>query len=146
MKGLIKPRPLTKPPAPRAAPTGPRILVVDDDPDMRALLHLQLEHAGYRVLTAEDAVAAGHALEQGVPDLIIADFKMPYMSGVEFIGALRSDAALRKIPVIFMTGMHNASELVGKTFGFPLLTKPLSVDDLLPAVEAELGAHRAPPR
>ena len=141
MKGLIKPRPLTKP-APKAAPAGPRILAVDDDPDLLRLLRRQLENAGYRVATAEDAVAAAHAIEQCVPDLILADFKMPYMDGIDFVAALRSDAALRRIPVIFMTAMHNASELVGRTFGYPLLPKPLSVDELLAAIESQL--HRSP--
>jgi len=142
MKGVIAPRPLKKPPPPKI-PTGARILAVDDDPDIRALLRRQLEHAGYRVDTAEDAVAAAHAMERNVPDLIVVDFLMPYMNGVDFVDALRSDAALRGIPAIFITSMSNASDLVGRTFGRPLLIKPVSVDELLSAVESQLRARAA---
>ena len=68
--------------------THTQVLLIDDDPEMRALMRLHLEGAGYRVVSAEDAVAAGHAVVKDLPDLIIADFKMPYMDGDEFIGAL----------------------------------------------------------
>ena len=65
------------------------ILVVDDEAIMRELLGLHLRGAGYRVVAAEDAIAAGHRVLGQVPDLIVCDFKMPYMNGNDFIGALR---------------------------------------------------------
>jgi len=89
------------------------------------------------------AVAAAHAMERNVPDLIVVDFLMPYMNGVDFVDALRSDAALRGIPAIFITSMSNVSDLVGRTFGRPLLIKPVSVDELLSAVESQLRARAA---
>jgi CheY-like chemotaxis protein len=53
---------------------------------------------------AEDAVTAEHCVVEHVPDLIIADYKMPYMNGVDFVGALRADPTLPDIPVVFLTG------------------------------------------
>ena len=123
-------------PRPRA-----HILVVDDDPMSRKLLSLNLTDAGYEVTTAEDAVAAGHCVVEQLPDLVIADFRMPYMSGVEFVAALRADASIPDLPVIFITSQENRPQIAGKTFGFPLLTKPLQADELLFTVAAQLDAH-----
>lgn len=138
MKGLIGAVERPHGEARRAA----RILVVDDDDDMRELLRLHLEGAGYRVLAAEDAVAAGHCLLDSMPDLIIADYRMPYMDGVSFVGALRGDASIPDLPVIFLTALENAPELVGKTYGFPVLTKPLLADELLATVATQLEARK----
>ena len=136
MKGLIEP--FVPPPRP-AEP--PKILIIDDSQDMRELLSLHLRNAGYRIVMAEDAVTAGHVVAESVPDLIICDFKMPFMDGVDFIAALRADATIPDIPVIFITTRDHAAELAGKTFGFPLLTKPLVADDLLATVAGQLRRY-----
>jgi len=65
------------------------------------------------------------------------------MSGVDFIAALRADATIPDIPVLFMTSRENSPDLTGKTFGFPLLTKPLVADDLLATVAEELRRYAA---
>ncbi|HET7198220.1 MAG TPA: response regulator [Burkholderiales bacterium] len=138
MKGLIGPSEMPHPSGDGAA----HILVVEDDEDMRELLRLHLEGAGYRVIAAEDAVVAGHCMMERTPDLIIVDHRMPYMTGIEFVGALRGDATIPDIPVIFLTAIENAPELVGRTYGFPLLTKPLLADELLAAVAAQLDSRK----
>ena len=137
MKGLIEP--FVPPARPSSEP--PKILIIDDSQDMRELLALHLRNAGYRVVMAEDAVAAGHCIADAVPDLIICDFEMPFMSGIDFIAALRADATIPDIPIVFITTREHASELAGKTFGFPLLTKPLVADDLLATVADELRRY-----
>ena len=138
MKGLTAPQLKAKDghrnePARRA-----HILVVDDDPMTCKLVDLNLREAGYSVTCAEDAIAAGHRVVERLPDLIIADFQMPYMNGVDFIAALRADASIPDLPVIFMTSIANRPEIAGKTFGFPLLVKPLSAYELLATVAAQL--------
>ena len=138
MKGLIAPHVM-----PPRVPEPPKVLIIDDSNDARELLSVHLRNAGYRVVLAEDAVAAGHRVAESLPDLIICDFKMPFMSGVEFISALRADATIRDIPVVFMTTREHAAELTGKTFGFPLLTKPLLADDLLATVAEQLRRYAA---
>jgi DNA-binding response OmpR family regulator len=144
MKGLTAPEQAAAEQAP-AQPAAPLILVVDDAPDIRELLRLHLTSSGYRVALAEDAVAAGHCINNEMPELVIADYKMPYMNGVDFIAALRADSTLPDVPVIFMTDIDGSHELSGNTFGFPIVTKPVFADRLLETVAAELagsGWHR----
>ena len=79
------------------------ILVVDDDEDIRNLLHQYLSYAGYDVWVAEDAIAAGRLIVRRPPDLMILDVTMPYMDGFEFAEALKGDLSLPYIPIIFLT-------------------------------------------
>ena len=79
------------------------ILLLEDSPDLRVLLERHLTRAGYEVLSAEDAVEAGKLVVERSPQLIIADIQLPYMSGDEFVAALRADPAVRDIPVIFLS-------------------------------------------
>ena len=142
MKGLIRTDHARTPDA-TVAPGAPHVLVVDDDEDSLEFIRLQLKAEGYSVATAEDAVEAGHRMVERMPDLVIADFKMPYMDGVDFIKAVRSDPTLPDIPVIFITSMENSRELWGHTFGFPLLMKPLIVNVLVATVQQELALYKA---
>jgi len=80
-----------------------RILLLEDSADLRVLLERHLARAGYEVLTAGDAVEAGKLVVERSPHLIIADIQLPYMSGDEFVAALRADPAVRDIPVIFLS-------------------------------------------
>ncbi len=66
-----------------------RILVVDDEPQMRELTQLALESRGYEVLTAADGLEGLHALGRSLPDLIVSDLNMPRMSGFEFLAVVR---------------------------------------------------------
>ncbi len=110
------------------------ILVVDDDPDILSLLRLHLASAGYEVGVAEDAIQAGYMVLARVPDLIIADVKMPYMDGFEFVAALKDDRSLPRIPVIFLTSVEEG-EARGKELGAAgYLRKPVRADRLLALV------------
>ena len=120
-----------------------RILVVDDDINNRLLLRLVLEHAGHEIREASDggeALASAHASN---PDLIIMDLHMPGMDGIEFIRALRADAALATTRVALYTAtvsdesMRQFMELAG--IG-SVIEKPSEPPDLLAAVEAALRA------
>src|SRR4051812_32439443 len=93
-----------------------KILVVDDNPNMRQLLALHLGNAGYDVTTAEDGVVAGYAVLRDPPDLIITDVQMPHMDGFEFVAALRADKTLPRIPVIFLTTTEEG-EIRGRSLG-----------------------------
>jgi len=119
------------------------ILVVDDDESIRQLLRLHLSSAGYTVLLAEDAIAAGYLVLQQPPDLIIADVNMPHMDGFEFVAALKSDKTLPYIPVIFLTSVEDGDHR-GKELGaVGYLTKPVRADRLLAMVVQHVpgGAH-----
>ena len=114
------------------------ILVLDDDPDLRALVKHYLAAAGYDVELADSAAAAGKAIAARRPDLIVADINLPQVSGIEFVASLRDDAAAARIPVIYLTGLEADSELAVKTVGFPLLSKPVVPRELLALVKRQL--------
>jgi CheY-like chemotaxis protein len=121
----------------------PTILIVDDDESLRQLLGLHLSAAGYAVLLAEDAIAAGYLVLRQAPDLIISDVHMPHMDGFEFIAALKSDKTLPHIPVIFLTSFEEGDDR-GKELGaVGYLTKPIRADRLLAMVARHVpgGAH-----
>src|SRR5258706_4529523 len=84
-----------------------KILVVDDDESLRELLRMHLSSAGYEVSIAADAISAGYLVLKSPPDLILSDVNMPHMDGFEFVAALKSDATLPYIPVIFLTSVQD---------------------------------------
>jgi len=118
------------------------ILVVDDDPDMRAVLRKHLSGAGYEVAEAESADDARARLAERLPDLIVSDINMPQTSGVEFVASLREDSALSRVPVIYLTSLETNTELVVNTLGYPLLSKPLNPPELLALIKRQLRSDR----
>ena len=120
------------------------ILVVEDEPNMRELLALHLRNAGYEVDTAADGLEGGYAVLHKQPDLIISDVNMPHMDGFEFIAAIRGEAAMRSIPVIFLTtfeeGQHRGKELGAVDY----LPKPVRADKLLGLVAQHVSGGRHP--
>ena len=121
-----------------------RILIVDDDPNIRDLLRLHLSSAGYEVSVAEDAIAAGYLVIKHPPDLIISDVNMPHMDGFEFVAALKADKTLPDIPVIFLTsddeGDHRGKELGAVGY----LVKPVRADRLLAVVAQNVPGGAVP--
>jgi two-component system chemotaxis response regulator CheY len=121
-----------------------RILVVDDDESLRELLRMHLANAGYDVVVAADAIAAGYLVLSGAPDLIISDVNMPHMSGFEFVAALKSDKTIPNIPVIFLTSDED-NDARGKELGaVGYLTKPVRADRLLTLVAKHIPGGLQP--
>jgi two-component system, NtrC family, response regulator AtoC len=120
-----------------------QILVVEDDRELRELLMDVLRDAGYRSTGFGSAGAALQALAEGSPsDLVITDLIMPGMQGQELLAEVRRRTP--ELNVLVMTGfgsIESAIELV-KAGAFDYLTKPLSTDDLLLAVERALAESR----
>ncbi len=100
-----------------------RILVVDDEPDVRSYLKAALEDAGFEVQTASDGLEAKEAVWRHPPDLISLDLVMPRHSGVGFYQDLRRDPLLSKIPVLIVTG-HARDELGRADFQEMILSGP----------------------
>ena len=87
------------------------ILVVEDDSDQRELIKLHLLNAGYMVHgVANGLQAAGYCLT-ATPDLVISDVHMPHMSGFDMIRILKTEPAMKNIPVIFLTVDEGGREL-----------------------------------
>jgi DNA-binding response OmpR family regulator len=119
----------------------PLILVVDDDPDIRALLEHYLTAAGYEVVLAADASAAHKLAGERTPDLVIADINLPEVSGTDFVASLREERG-RDLSVVYLTALEQDAHLAVRTVGYPLLGKPVDPGELLPMVAAQL--RRAP--
>lgn len=118
------------------------ILVVDDERDIRNLVRILVERAGYRVAeagTGEDAlkIIQERMLE---PQLLLTDIVMPGMSGISL--AARAHQLRPTLPVIFMTGF--ADEYAAELCGSVCLRKPFKAPDLLTAIQQVIGPpHRA---
>jgi two-component system alkaline phosphatase synthesis response regulator PhoP/two-component system response regulator VicR len=110
-----------------------KILVVDDERPIVRLVQVNLEHAGYEVVTAYDGKEALEKVEQEKPDLIILDVMMPQMDGFEVMQRLQANPKTRDIPVIMLTAKaQDADVFRGWQSGVTLyLTKPFSPFELI---------------
>ena len=105
-----------------------RILIIDDEAHILQVLRLKLEHAGYEVLTAIDGEEGWCLATETIPDLVITDLQMPYMTGLELCRALEDNAATAAIPVVVLTarGYALADEDIVPTNVRDVLSKPFS--------------------
>jgi CheY-like chemotaxis protein len=111
-----------------------RVLLVDDDPHVRALLRLVFEADGYGVVTATDGADALEKAAQQAPDAIVLDLMMPVMTGWEFMQSWRSRADGGAVPIVAISAGLPRSEL-GDVEPEAFLGKPFDVDRLLVTVE-----------
>jgi two-component system response regulator ChvI len=122
---------------------GPRILVVDDDANMRELLELHLRAAGYSVRLAKDGIAAGYAVLDSPPDLILCDIHMPRLTGLELVAALRADSTIPRMPILFLSSSDDDADHAQQFGAVEYLRKPIRVDLLLAAVSKHLPRRSA---
>ena len=122
------------------------VLVIDDDPDIRDLVIWKLTQAGYATLAEGDgeaglAAAGGEGTSgNGVPDLVLVDWMMPKLSGIDVCRALRDNPRTAEIPVILLTAKAQDAELErGLAAGADdYIVKPFSPKEMLKRVEAIL--------
>ncbi len=117
-----------------------RIVVADDDADIRDLVVFKLEQSGHHVVPVGDGSAAVAACREVLPDLAVLDVTMPGMSGLEACRELRADPALAGIPVILLTGRAQEGDI---EHGFEVgaddyVVKPFSPRELASRVAAVL--------
>jgi len=123
---------------------GERVLVVDDEPDITALVAYHLAKAGFRVSTAATGPDALRAVRDECPSIIVLDRMLPGMTGDEVLANLRADQAMHEIPVLMLTARR---EEVDRVRGLALgaddyLTKPFSTQELVLRVGAILRRSR----
>jgi DNA-binding response OmpR family regulator len=131
----------------RAGP--PRILAVDDDPDILRLLDRTLRTAGYVVELARDGREAEEKIHKGRYDLVLLDAMLPYVHGFEICARLKASARTRAVPVILCSAVYKgwryASD-VREAFGADdYLEKPFHLPELLKHVEGRLTGKSQPP-
>lgn len=116
------------------------ILVVDDEAHILAVVKMKLENAGFEVVTSEDGEDAFEQAKEVLPDLIITDYQMPFMSGLELCEALKAHEPTADIPVLMLTarGFSLSSDDLEKTNIIEVLSKPFSPRDILERVETAI--------
>src|SRR5438309_1920139 len=123
-------------------PKPPKILVVDDEPQIRALLRTTLVRAGYRVVEAANGREALNARSIDRPDLILLDLGLPDRDGLELIGALRGENGLGLLVV--SAREETEQKVAALDLGADdYLTKPFDTDELLARVRAALRRRLA---
>ncbi len=118
------------------------ILLADDEANLRLLVHTTLDDPEYHILEAADGTTALALAKQEHPDLLVLDWMMPGMTGVEVARTLRNDAQTTHIPIIMLTakGQEKDKEQ-GRALGvYAYLIKPFSPLELLEKVQAALTA------
>lgn len=127
-----------------SAPASDIVLVVDDDPDSRALLHATLLSAGLTPLLASDGEGALALLREVSPDLILLDAVMPPPDGFETCRRIKEQPSLSHIPVIFMTGLSDTEHVVAglRAGGVDYIAKPIILDEMIARIHVHLGNAR----
>jgi DNA-binding response OmpR family regulator len=123
----------------------PRVLVVDDEPDLLELLSYNLRKEGLQVSTALDGEQALRMLQSQGFDLLVLDLMLPGLNGLELLRLLRQRAGTQHLPVVLLTAK---GEEVDKVLGLELgaddyVTKPFSIRELLARIRAVLRRARA---
>ena len=93
-----------------------KIFIIDDEPDVAFYLKILLEDNGYFVFMAHDAETGFKMAQQELPGLICLDIMMPKKSGIALYREIKKDRKLKKIPVVIVSGMENASRFTGPQF------------------------------
>jgi two-component system phosphate regulon response regulator PhoB len=121
------------------------ILVVEDEPAIQELIAANLQHAGHRVLRAYDAEEAIRLVRETLPDIVLLDWMLPGMSGIQFARRLRGEERTRDLPIIMLTARSEEHDkIAGLDAGADdYLTKPFSPRELLARIKAVLR-RRAP--
>ena len=118
-----------------------KILIAEDERDIRDLIAFTLRFAGYEVFVANNGEEAVQLAPQVNPDLVLMDVRMPRMTGYEACRMLKANPALKDIPVVFLSAKGQESEIQqGLEAGAEeYLLKPFAPDQLTNRVKAILG-------
>lgn len=121
------------------------VLIADDEPSMRLLVHVTIQSDAYKIVEAADGDEAWSMIKEHRPVLVILDVQMPGRNGFEILGSIKSDPSLNRTRVILLTARAIEAEvLAGMTAAADFyLTKPFSPLELLTRVDDVL---RLPPR
>lgn len=117
-----------------------KILIAEDERDIRDLITFTLRFAGYDVIAASNGEEAYNLTRQEIPDLILLDVRMPKMTGYEACKALKAEQSTRNIPVVFLSAKGQEAEVqAGMEAGaVEYILKPFSTDQLTEKVRTIL--------
>ncbi|MDO9128463.1 MAG: response regulator [Anaerolineales bacterium] len=120
-----------------------KILIAEDERDIRDLIIFTLRFSGYEVVAASNGEEAIQLAQQEMPDLILLDVRMPRKTGYEACAAIKADEKTKNIPIIFLSAKGQDSEIqAGLQAGaVEYLLKPFVLDQLTARIQAVLAAH-----
>ncbi len=124
----------------------PSIMVVEDEPEIRELLSFTITRAGHDVVTAESAEQALQLIDRSLPELLVIDWMLPGMSGIDLAKRLRQDELTASLPIIMLTARGEEADKL-KSFDSGVddyVTKPFSPKELMARVKALLRRTGAP--
>jgi len=118
-----------------------KVVIIDDEPFILMMLEDKLTRAGIEVVTSRESVTALETIRGVMPDLIILDWMMPEMSGIELCRLIKADPDVAHIPLFMLTakGQEEDEKLGLKCGVVRYITKPFSPKALLELVQSELG-------
>ena len=118
----------------------PKILLVDDEEELRLLLVTSLNSRGYEVIEATNGQEGLEKARDEKPDIIVADIMMPRMDGFQMCRLLKFDEELKSIPVILLSARTQSQDVeIGKTVGADsYIFKPVSINDLVDKIKEYL--------
>ncbi|MGE5226097.1 MAG: response regulator [Planctomycetaceae bacterium] len=121
-----------------------RILVIDDEPDVRWMLRLSLERLGHEVLLAEDGLRGVAMAQRQKPDVVVLDLMMPVMDGYGVLDAMQRDPRTARLPILVLTAkaLPDEEERVTEAGARRFVTKPFDPLDLAAALEELLVEDR----
>jgi CheY-like chemotaxis protein len=122
-----------------------KVLVVEDDQDIRALVQMRLRAAGHLVVAAESAEDALELIEvRGAPEVLVSDVSLPGLSGLDLVRELRSRPACAALPTVLLSGRVQPADIAaGEALGATYLTKPVIISALCVAIDRALAASTA---
>jgi DNA-binding response OmpR family regulator len=120
----------------------PRVLVVEDDPQIARIVQIKLKNNGLDVSHAPDGGAGLQSVMTSPPDLVILDVMMPVMDGFQVLRSIRAQAATAGLPVIMLTAKGQERDVLAgfRDGATDYVTKPFSPAELLIRVQKALGA------
>jgi DNA-binding response OmpR family regulator len=123
-----------------------RILIVDDDPDLRALVAYKLVKAGFEVIETDNGVSAVDAAVACLPNLVILDIMMPGQDGLTACEQLRADPDTADIPVMLLSALAQPDIVRSGVMAGAVhhMVKPFSLEALLGSVQSLLRVHPTP--
>ena len=118
-----------------------KILLVEDEPSVIELMNIYLSRRGYEIFNVADGTEVMNQVRVVKPDIIILDIMLPKLNGFEVCGLIKSDPALKHIPVMILSALVQKSEIeMGIRMGADLyMTKPFQNTELLANIEKLLG-------
>jgi len=122
----------------------PRILIVEDDPDLRTILRLQLLSQGWEVVEAVNGAEGFEVVKRDIPDCVILDLMMPVMDGFGFLKRARSLMDLQDVPILILTASEDERNKL-KGFQYQAdsyMSKPYDLEELTVEVQRLLTTER----